>query len=70
MAGKITKAELIDALQSTRKLSHREIHIFIDALLEELKGAILAGKTVELRGFGTFEVDAQGAKKGSQSENR
>lgn len=38
MAGKDTKAELIDALQSTRILSCKDVHNFIDALLEELKG--------------------------------
>ncbi|MGO8692856.1 MAG: HU family DNA-binding protein [Rectinemataceae bacterium] len=63
MAGKDTKAELIDALQSTRILSCKDVHNFIDALLEELKGAILAGKTVELRGFGTFEVKTRRGRK-------
>ena len=56
MPGKITKADLIKALHSSRALNHKEVHGLIDALFDEIKGAILAGKTVELRGFGTFEV--------------
>jgi len=60
MAEKLTKAELIDALYGTlspsSKTTRKEIHELIDGLFSEIKGAILAGKTVELRGFGTFEV--------------
>lgn len=56
MTGKTTKADLIEAMRARGTLSNREIHGLIDALVEEIKAAILAGKTVELRGFGTFEV--------------
>jgi len=60
MAEKLTKAELIDALYATlsssSKTTRKEIHELIDGLFSEIKGAILSGKTVELRGFGTFEV--------------
>ena len=60
MAEKLTKAELIDALYVTlspsSKTTRKEIHELIDGLFSEIKGAILSGKTVELRGFGTFEV--------------
>jgi integration host factor subunit beta len=60
MAEKLTKAELIDALYATlspsSKTTRKEIHELIDGLFSEIKGAILTGRTVELRGFGTFEV--------------
>mgnify|MGYP000856713715 FL=1 len=60
MAEKLTKAELIDALydslSSTSRTTRKEIHELIDGLFAEIKGAILDGKIVELRGFGTFEV--------------
>jgi len=60
MAEKLTKAELIDALYESLSPSSRttrkEIHELIDGLFSEIKGAILEGKIVELRGFGTFEV--------------
>lgn len=60
MAEKLTKAELIDALYanlpSSSKTTRKDIHELIDGLFAEIKTAILSGKTVELRGFGTFEV--------------
>ncbi|MCX7776011.1 MAG: HU family DNA-binding protein [Rectinemataceae bacterium] len=60
MAEKLTKAELIDALYDSLSPSSRttrkEIHELIDGLFAEIKSAILNGKVVELRGFGTFEV--------------
>ena len=60
MAEKLTKAELIDALYDslspTSRTTRKEIHELIDGLFAEIKGAILDGKIVELRGFGTFEV--------------
>lgn len=56
MADKLTKAELIEALHASQGLARKEIHECIDDLIEELKSAMLAGKAVELRGFGTFEV--------------
>jgi len=63
MAGKVTKAELIEALHAGRSLNRKDIHGLIDALFEEIKAAILAGKTVELRGFGTFEVKLRKGRK-------
>jgi integration host factor subunit beta len=63
MAGKVTKAELIEALHAGRTMNRKEIHGLIDALFDEIKGAILAGKTVELRGFGTFEVKLRKGRK-------
>jgi integration host factor subunit beta len=63
MAGKVTKAELIEALHADRTLNRKEIHGLIDALFEEIKGSILSGKTVELRGFGTFEVKLRKGRK-------
>ena len=56
MAEKCTKAEFIDALTTSQGLARKEVHACIDDLFEEIKRSILAGKTVELRGFGTFEV--------------
>jgi nucleoid DNA-binding protein len=63
MAGKVTKAELIEALHAGRTLNRKEIHGLIDALFDEIKAAILSGKTVELRGFGTFEVKFRKGRK-------
>ncbi|MBN1242592.1 MAG: integration host factor subunit beta [Spirochaetales bacterium] len=60
---KVTKAELIDALHERSDVSRKEIHALIDGLFEEIKSSILGGKTVELRGFGTFEVRIRKGRK-------
>lgn len=62
-AMKVTKAELIDALHERSEASRKEIHALIDGLFEEIKSSILGGKTVELRGFGTFEVRIRKGRK-------
>lgn len=56
MAEKTTKADLIEAIHTNGNLNYKEAHALIDAIFDEIKGAMLAGKTIELRGFGTFEV--------------
>lgn len=56
MAGKITRAELIEALHSKTSVNRKDIHVLIDLLIEEIKDALVKDEVVELRGFGTFEV--------------
>lgn len=63
MMGKTTKADLIEALHTNGVLNRKEVHGLIDALFDELKGAILVGTTVELRGFGTFEMKKRKGRK-------
>ena len=63
MTGKTTKADLVEAIRDKRQLGQKETRELIDALFEKIKGAVLAGKTVELRGFGTFEVKKRKGRK-------
>lgn len=63
MSQKVTKAELIDALHESTSINRKDIHGIIDNLLEQVKLAILAEKTVELRGFGTFEIRIRKGRK-------
>jgi integration host factor subunit beta len=63
MAGKTTKADLVEAIQAIGTMTQKETKELIDALFEEIKTAILGGKTVELRGFGTFEVKMRKGRK-------
>jgi nucleoid DNA-binding protein len=56
MAEKVTKADLIEGLFETTAVNRKDIHLILDALLEEVKKALIADNVVELRGFGTFEV--------------
>lgn len=56
MADKVTKADFIEALFARSAVNRKEIHLVIDAFLDEVKSALVTDKVVELRGFGTFEV--------------
>ena len=49
---KLTKNELIATIEAKPKQTLE----ILNALLEEIKSGVFEGKTVELRGFGTFEM--------------
>jgi integration host factor subunit beta len=53
---KITKADLVDAIYNKISTERREIRYVVDVFLEELKAALVSDNSIELRGFGTFEV--------------
>ena len=53
---KCTKAELIDNIHSETAIDKDLIHEVIDQLFDEVKDALVKNRTVELRGFGTFET--------------
>ena len=54
---KLTKAEIIENIKEKHpQLSRSDIHVLLDELFEELKAGLAEGKTIELRGLGTFEV--------------
>lgn len=54
--GKFTKADIVDAIYNKTGTNRREIRDFVDRFLEEVKTALVSGKVIELRGFGTFEI--------------
>jgi len=53
---KLRKADIIDALYEKTGRERREIRDFVDLFLEEIKEALISNKTIEFRGFGTFEI--------------
>ena len=54
--GKITKADIISAINEETGIQNRDIHVIIDNLFEVIKEALAEDKVIELRGFGTFEI--------------
>jgi integration host factor subunit beta len=56
VAGKYTKADIIDAIYERIGMSRKEIRMIVDCFLDEIKDALVDGMIIELRGFGTFEV--------------
>ena len=53
---KLTKAEIVDAVYNKTGINRKDIRVVVDLFLEEVKGALVSQKTIELRGFGTFEI--------------
>ena len=53
---KLTKADIIEFISSETDENKKSIHRTIDLVFDQIKEALVSGKSVELRGFGTFEV--------------
>jgi DNA-binding protein HU-beta len=60
----MNKAELIDAVSAQTGLQKAEATRAVDAVFESITGALKAGDTVALLGFGTFVVKARAARAG------
>ncbi len=54
--GKLTKAEIVDNIQSRLGLDRPDVHAVVDEFFEEVKKGLVQDRVIELRGFGTFEV--------------
>ena len=61
-AGKFTKADIVDALYEKTGMNRKEIRTVIDLFFNEVKTALIQRNTIELRGFGTFEVKVRRAR--------
>jgi len=53
---KYTRSEAVNSVAGKTGMAHKAIRAVIDCLLDDLKTALMDKKTIELRGFGTFEV--------------
>jgi len=53
---KLTKKQITDRIYEEVPVSKRNIQRVLDLFIHEIKQGLGEGKTVELRGFGTFEV--------------
>lgn len=54
-AKKVTKYDLVESVYQNTNCEKKLIQDIVEQLFEELKSALKSGKTIELRGFGTFE---------------
>jgi integration host factor subunit beta len=59
---KLTKAEIVNNIYECVEVNKKDIHAIIDCFFDEVKSALVEGKIVELRGFGTFEVKTRKAR--------
>ncbi|HNQ97599.1 MAG: integration host factor subunit beta [Spirochaetales bacterium] len=53
---KRTKSDLVDRIYEKSGQDLKDIRAVVDLFLDEVKTALEEGRSVELRGFGTFEI--------------
>jgi len=64
------KSELVDLLAAKNPYLHRrDAENAVDAVLDEITGALERGERVEIRGFGTFVVRHRPARSGRNPLN-
>ncbi len=60
----LTKADLADLLFEQVGLNKREAKDMVEAFFEEVRGALEAGDSVKLSGFGNFELRQKAERPG------
>lgn len=53
---KKTKSDIIERIYENSPFDLKDVRLIADLFLDEIKDALVDGKSVELRGFGTFEI--------------
>jgi integration host factor subunit beta len=61
-AKKFTKADIVDAVYEKTGMNRKEIRAVVDIFINEIKTALVERQTIELRGFGTFEIKVRKAR--------
>lgn len=67
---RLNKAELISAIADNAGVSRRVAERLLNATIEEISGALENGETVQLVGFGTFEVRHRAERVGRNVTNQ
>lgn len=60
----MNKTELVDAIANATDASKAEAQRHLDATIDAIQGALKKGDSVQLTGFGTFEVRKRSARTG------
>lgn len=60
----MNKSELIEAIAAKADLTKAAAGRALDALIDEITGAVARGDTVSLVGFGTFKASQRAAREG------
>lgn len=61
---KVTKKDIISKVAEKTGETKKDITTVVEAVLEEITNAIVEGETVDLAGFGKFEVSERAARTG------
>ena len=61
----VTKSELIEALaEAQTHLAHRDVEYSVNTLLEKMSQALITGRRIEIRGFGSISLRYRGSRVG------
>ena len=66
----MTKAELVKKIAEQANLTNADAKRALDATLQAIKDALVAGEKVQLVGFGTFAVTERPAREGINPATR
>lgn len=58
------KKELVDVVAKKSNLSTKEVAVVVDSLFESITEAINTDDKVDIKGFGTFNMNHRAARKG------
>lgn len=65
----MNKSELVTKMAKNGKITKKDAEIALNAFMESVQEALVAGEKVQLVGFGTFEVRERAARKGRNPRN-
>jgi DNA-binding protein HU-beta len=66
----MTKTDLISAVAEKTGVTKKDAGAILDALIEEIIGAVKKGDRVQLVGFGTFELRERAARTGLNPQTK
>jgi DNA-binding protein HU-beta len=59
----MTKADIVELIAEKTGFTQSEVKMTFEGFLQEVKNCLVEGNTLEIRGFGTFKVKSQKARK-------
>ena len=65
----MNKAELVSKMAEKSELTKKEAEAALNAFMESVQDALVAGDKVQLVGFGTFETRERAARQGRNPRN-
>lgn len=66
----MTKTDLVSAVAEKASVTKKDAGAVLDALIEEIIGAVKKGDRVQLVGFGTFELRERAARTGLNPQTK
>lgn len=59
----MTKADIVEHIAESTGLTKTDTAMVVEGVIETLKDALVAGETVEIRGFGTLKIKKRAARR-------